>query len=78
MKTGSQDISPPKDTEDAAQPAEDLKTEPPLSDHPAGPAPEEAQPAPTTGAAAVPSEDDSGRASHRGAHALQDSLFHGL
>ncbi len=56
MKTGSQDISPPKDTEDAAQPAEDLKTEPPLSDHPAGPAPEEAQPAPTTGPAVLSEE----------------------
>ena len=57
MKTGSQDISPPKDVEEAALPAMEPKTTPTLSDQPAGSAPEEAQPAAMTGAAAVPSED---------------------
>ncbi len=57
MKTGSQDISPPKDIEEAALPAKEPKTTPILSDHSAGAAPEEAQPAAMTVAAAVPSED---------------------
>ena len=57
MKTGSQDISPPKDIEEVALPAMEPETTPTLSDQPAGAAPEETQPAGMTGAAAVPSED---------------------
>ena len=74
MKTGSQDISPPKDTEDAAQPAEDLKTNSLLSSHPAGPAPEEAQPGPMTGPAVSSEETAAELATEVRMHRLISSL----
>ena len=57
MKTGSQDISPPKDIDDAAQPAQQAKTDPAPCDSPGGATPEDAQPEATTGLAAMPTQE---------------------
>lgn len=57
MKTGSQDISPPKDTDNAAQPAQQPKTDPTPSDSPGGAVPEEALPDVMTESAAVSTQE---------------------